>query len=397
MKKIGMMIIGVLFAFTQMVQAQQPQRAAQMHRYFQQTLIPFIEQQQAQFEKVLTPSEKSELQQIREEMATYRKQGAQMRQSMQGHFNQAAWDARKTQFDAIVAKVRKIVEAHPKAAAAYKNAVEKKIIEIKQQMPMTGKTGGQGSGRGNRMSKLDRLSDPAIGLVMDLKAMQGMMRNHPQGMRMNGRQGMHGMRNPQQGKFGPAKMYGSHHRDGMQQHMMMIMRNPEVKKQIMAYKEKNILPVIARQREAFNKVLSKKEQKIIAEARAQMKTQREKMMAMRKQGQRLNDSARLAMELSMQKQRLAVQEIMLKHYNALQKALVPVQEKMPQWRADIRKIVVNYMVEQQMKQHTQQIKTMQNKMKNKAEMMFLLMDPQHPDANLFMHSFSPNKSGYKRF
>lgn len=415
MKKIGMMIIGVLFAFTQMVQAQQPQRAAQMHRYFQQTLIPFIEQQQAQFEKVLTPSEKSELLQIREEMATYRKQGAQMRQAMQGNFNQAAWDARKAQFDAIVAKARKIVEAHPKAAAAYKNAVEKKIAEIKQQMPMAGammagRTGGQGPGMGNRMSKLDRLSDPAVGLVMDLKAMQGMMRNHPQGMmRMNGGQGMRGMRNPQQGMFGSAGMFGPQRMGGMQgnfrqgfsggmkQHMMMIMRNPEVKKQIMAYKEKNILPVIARQRAAFDKVLSKKERKIIAEARTQMKSQREEMLAMRKQGQRPDDSARLAMQVAMQKERLAVQEIMLRHYSELQKALAPVQEKMPQWRADIRKIVVNYMVDQQMKQHVQQRRAFQNKMKSKEDMMFLLMDPQQPDATMFSPLFQQNKNRFNGF
>jgi len=391
MKKVGIVILGILFATMQMVQAQQPQRFAQMHQYLQQTLIPFIEQQQAQFEKVLTPAEKTELQQIKKEMAQFRQQGAQMRQAMQGNFNQAAWDNRQAQFDAIVAKARKIVDAHPKAAAAYKSAVEKKLAEIQQQMPgmAAGGPAGRGGMRGgNHQSRLNRLSDPAVGLVMDLKAMQGMMRNHPGRMNkkggrpagMWGRQGMPGQQFQQGGFPGNQKRA-----------IMMAMRNPEVRKEIQAYKEKNVLPFVAKQRAAFDKVLTKKEKKIIANARTQMKTRQEKMMMFRQQGQRPNDSARLALQLALQKDRLAVQEIMLKHYSELQKALAPLKQKMPQWQADIRKIVVNQMIDQQMKQHAQQRKTMQKRMQNKEDMMFLLMDPQHPDATLFVPFSSQKK------
>ena len=349
------------------------------HNYFQQTVLPVLQQQQAKFEQSLTTGEKAALKEIRKEMADFRKQGAQMRKAMQGHFNQQARDARKAQFEAIVAKARKIADAHPAAAASYKKAVEKVLDQWRQRMAgMQRPMGMQGKGHAmmgkNPQAKMEKLSDPAFGLLFDATAMQNMMKQHMRGMRNPGGMAMQKGRRP--------AMHGKNAgQNAMRHEVMMAMRNPQVRAKIKAYKEQNILPVVSKQRKAFDQVLSKKEKKVIAEARAQMKAQREKMMQMRKEGVRLNDSARMAMQQRMDENRIAIRKIMLDHYGALEKAMAPLREKMPQWRTDIRKIVAEYIVEQKLKQYARTPKTAPAFLKQKGDLMFLLMDPDHPESN----------------
>ncbi len=383
MKKLGITILALLFAGMGMVNAQQPQqRNTQMRAYFQETVLPFVEQQQAKFEKALSATEKETLVNIRQEMTTFRKQGAQIRKSMQGNFNQQVWDSRKASFDAIIAKVRKIADAHPKEAEAYKKAVENEIAKWKEHMPAMaqGRMNSQGRGQGmmgkNPQSKMEKLSDPALGLLMDGKQMNSMMNHHMRGMK--GNQGMRG--NRQMGN-----MNRGH------QAMWKAMQNPEIKAKVKAYADKNIIPVISKDREAFDKVLSKKEKKVIAEARLQMQTQKAKMMQMRGNNKIvMNDSSRLAMRQQMDKNRVALRQIVLNHYGELQKYLTPLKEKMPQWRADIHNIIMPNRPQQQFKQ--KRMSPMQGKafMKDRKEMMFLLFDPQHPDNNIFMHPMKGN-------
>ncbi len=392
MKKLRLILVALLFAGWGTVQAQQPQqRNTQMRGYFQQTVLPFVEKQQAKLVQALTPAEKQELQKIREEMITFRKQGAQMRKAMQGHFNQQAWDARKARFEAIVAKARKLTEAHPQAAAAYKKAVEDELAKWREQMPARagGRMGAQGGhnmmGK-NPHAKMNKLSDPAFGLLLDARAMQSMM--HHQGMKGNG-----GMKGREMGNRGKPAYKPMERPEGFAHAVMMAMRKPEVQKKIKAYREKNILPVIEKQRKVFDNVLSKKEKKEIAEARANMKTLRDQHRQMRTGGERLSDSARLAMQQQLDKDRIAIRGIVLKHYSELQKALAPIREKMPQWRKDIRKIVAEYVVEQQMNRMGKAVNSkIQPLMKEKGEMMFLLMDPANPDNNgLFLFPGSGKK------
>jgi len=378
------MIFALLFAGTGMVNAQQPQqRKAQMHTYFQQTVLPFVEQQQAKFEQVLTTSEKETLENIRKEMAAFRKQGAQIRKSMQGHFNQQAWDSRKAQFDAIVAKARKLTDIHPKEAEAYKKAVENEMAKWKEHMPAMakGRMGnsdrGQGMMKKSQQSKMQRLRDPALGLLLDGNQMNKMMMRHQRGMRSN--QCMKG--NRQMDNMG-----------GRYQVMMKARRNPETRAKVKAYAEKNIFPVISKEREAFDKVLSKKEKKIIIDARLQMQMQKTKMMHMRANGKMaMNDSIKLAMWQQMDKNRVALRQIVLNHYSELQKQLVPIKEKMPQWRADIHNIIMPNRPQHQFKLNGMSHKPVKAFLKSRKEIMFLLFDPQHPDSNMFMHPMQHNK------
>ncbi len=351
------MIFALLFAGMGMVNAQQPQqRKAQMRNYFQQTVLPFVEQQQAKFEQVLTASEKATLKEIRQEMATFRKQGTQMRKAMQGNFNQQAWNNRKAKLDAIVAKARKLADIHPKEAEAYKKAVENEMVKWKSHMPAMAK-GRMGT---DPQQKMQRLSDPALGLLLNGSQMSNMMMHHQRGMR---------------GK----------------QAMMKAMRNPETRAKVKAYAEKNIFPVISKERETFDKVLSKREKKIIIDARLQMQAQKSKMMQMRANGKMtMNDSTMLAMWQKMDKNRVALRQIVLDHYAELQKQLAPIKEKMPQWRADIHNIITPNRLQHQFKPRGMSHMPAKAFLKSRKEIMFLLFDPQHPDSNMFMHRMHGN-------
>ncbi len=361
MKKLVIMIFALLFAGMGIVKAQQPQqKKMQMRNYFHQTILPFVEQQQAKFEQALTASEKETLENIRKEMTAFHKQGAQIRKNMQGNFNKKVWQNRKTQFDAIVAKARKLADIHPKEAEAYKKAVENEMAKWKEHMPAMAqeRMGKQNHEmmRKSRQTRMQKMSDPALGLLMDRSQMNRMMMHQPHGMK--GKQGM-----------------------------MKTMHNPEIKAKVKAYAEKNIFPVISKEREAFDKVLSKKEKKVIANARLQMQAQKAKMRQMRINGKMtMNDSTKLAMWQQMDKNRVALRQIVLNHYGELQKQLASIKEKMPQWRADIHNIIMPNMPRQQFKPKGMSRMSAKSFQKNRKDIMFLLFDPQHPNSNMFMHT-----------
>jgi hypothetical protein len=398
MKKLGIFIFALLFTGWGMVQAQQPQSGnALMRNDFQQKVLPFIQKQQARLIQALTPSEKATLQQLRKEMAQFKAQGAQMRKAMQGNFNQQAWNARKAQFDAILAKAHLLVDAHPNEAAAYKKAVRDELAGWENRMPAMGQGRMGPASHGHSMmgntpsSRFKKLSDPAMVLLMNTKDMNEMGRRSPRGMqRGNGMQGkrMQGNRNMARNQ---GNKWLANHRMGQQGAIMMAMRQPAVREKIKSYREKNVLPVIRAQREAFDKVLSKKEKKVIADARDQMQNLLSQRMQMRNQGARPSDSSRLALQQQMDKNRMAIREIMLHHYAAFQKAIAPIKEKMPQWRSDIRKIVAESVVEQQMQRMAGKFEKAHPFLKEKSGMMFLLMDPAHPDNFNYLQFFGGNK------
>jgi len=374
MKRLGIMILALLFAGMGIVKAQQPQqRNKQKKAYFQKTVLPFVEQQQAKFEKALSTSEKKTLEGIRQEFTAFRKQGSQIRKSMHGNFNRQAWTGRKQALSAIVAKARKLADAHPKEAEAYKNAIETEMVKWKAEMQSMrsgmGRQAGHGQGMRNRQHPMfQKLSDPALGLLMDGNQMHGMM--------------MH------------RAMKGNRHmgRTGGRNHGMMAMRNPEIRAKVKTYADKNIFPVISKERKAFDKVLNKREKKIIAKARQQMQTRRAKLQQMHGNDRMaMNDSVRLAIWQQMDKSRIALRKIVLDHYGELQKKLAFIRLQMPQWKQDIRNIIIQNRPNQRlshkpMGQRNPTNRHMSQKLRdNRGEIKFLLFDPQHPDSKMFLH------------
>ncbi len=381
MKKLGIMILALLFAGMGMVNAQQPQqRKAQMKAYFQKTVLPFVEQQQAKFEKALSTSEKKTLEAVRQEFAAFRKQGAQIRESMHENPNRQIWASRKAAFDAIVAKARKLTDAHPQEAEVYKKAIETEIIKWKAEMQGMfsgeGSLTGRGHGLGNRHQPMfQKLSNPVLGLLMDGNQMNGMMMHRA--MKCNRRM----------------------HRKGGRNHGMMAMRNPEIRAKVKTYADENIFPVISKEREAFDNMLSKKEKKIIANARQQMQARKAKIQQMRDNGRMaMNDSSRLAMRQQMDKNRIALRQIVLDHYGELQKKLAYIRLQIPQWRQNIHNIVMQNRPSQRLSQEPVGRRNFANRqharklLKNRGEIRFLLFDPQHPGRNMFM----PPMQGFGR-
>ncbi len=391
MKKLGFMIIVILFTGMGMVNAQQGQQGMRpMQQYMQTEVMPVVKAEQAKLEAVLSAAEKQDLAKLKEEMKAYQAQGKQIRESMNGNFNQQLWDTRKAALDAIKVKADKLVSAHPKAAKAYKEAVDKILAQMPQgRMGTRGGNQGmraKGGARGPQANMMNRLSDPAFALLIDAnhfgmnnhrvapknaqRGMRGMQRNPAMGMR--GRQGM----NRQQGMHGQNRLNGA----GRRSAGLMSMRNPQVRAKIEAYAKENIFPVLSRERTAFDAKLSNKEKKQIAAARKQWEARRA-MMQKRIQnpdfvpGQGMNDSTRMAIRLEMQKTMLPVREIALKHYTEIKDVLTQIKGQSQQWRADIRGLV---------NPGNQGMRPMHRKMTQKKHLyrngglLFLMYNPANP-------------------
>ncbi len=377
MKKLGLMILVLLFTGMGMVNAQQPQTPRKpMQQYVRTEILPVVKTEQAKLIQALTAQEKQELTKIKAEMKTFRAQGKQIRESMNGNFNQQVWDTRKAALDAIKVKADKLVAAHPKAARAYKEAVDKVLAQIPQR-PM-GVRGGQRPMRANGMSRLpkekriNRLSDPAFALLMDTENMgvngRGMNPNNGnRGLRHGGMRGQQAMRRQRM----------MNHRAGMQAGLR-VMRNPEVRAKIEAYAKENIFPVLSKERKAFDSQLNNKEKKQIAAARKQWEARRA-LMQKRMQdpnfvpGQGMNDSTRLAMRLEMEKTMLPVREIALRHYTELKSVLTQIKGQSQQWRADIRD-----MVRPQNQGPRPMNRRMANKPRRNGAILFLMYNPANP-------------------
>lgn len=383
MKKLGFMMMVLLFTGMGMVNAQQPQAPNKpMQQYVRTEILPVVKTEQAKLIQALTAQEKQELAKIKEEMKTFRAQGKQIRESMNGNFNQQVWDTRKAALDAIKVKADKLVAAHPKAARAYKEAVDKVLTQFprgpKGMQRGMGMRGGNRGIRGNGMTRqpgaqrMNRLSDPAFALLMDpeniganAKRMNSNGMNR--GMRQGGMRRQQGMRGQRMG-----------HPRGRKPAPLPALRNPEVRAKIEAYAKDNIFPVLSKERTAFDAKLSGKEKKQIAAARKQWEARRAMMQKRRQDphfvpGQGVNDSTRLAMRLEMEKTMLPVREIALKHYTELKSVLAQIKGQSQQWRADIRGLV-----RPQHQGPGPMNRKMADKPRRNGAILFLMYNPANP-------------------
>ncbi len=427
MKKFGMLIVVLIFAGTQMVIAQQQtpppqqqqQKPAPVREYIQKNVVPVVKQEQGKFIAVLTSSEKQELTKIQKEFKDLRSgnmgPGTGM---MQNH---------RAEVQNLLDQVKKITDAHPKASTAYKNAIEamktKWTTNIKSIRDKNTMGYGRAMNRNNRgpAFAIDRLSDPAFGLLFDAHnfAMMprmgygnygpGRMNKQPMGkgmmcdygrMNRNSRYHRMGMMNREfghqrgYGKFGMQERYQMHARPGMMRAM-----NPEVKKEMLAYAQKNIFPVLNKERTAFDKVLKSSEKrdikntrKNIADIKAEMKKYREERAKV--PGQKMNDSTRMAMRLNLEKNMIVVREIALRHYGQLHATLDNLKQYLPKWKKGISQIIFKQMRNKDFGRpmgaaHVRMIPpkgrmmSFHGKHRMMSDVRFLLYDPAHPDEHFF--------------
>lgn len=400
-KKTGIVFLMLLFAGMQMVNAQPQQRNnPQQMSFIKSTVLPFIQKQQEQFIKVLTPKEKATLNKAKNELKAFRAQGKQIRESMNGKFNQQLWNTRKAQYQKILSQVEAIVKAHPKAAKAYTTAMEKQEAIWIQNMPMRGNANGMKMKKGmaNRPNNMfSKLNNPAFALIMDTNNIQAMMKRpnrSGQRMKMQGKRGIRkngncnpkGMKNMRNNKMG-----NKHH----QMMMMKLMKNPSIRKEVLYYVKNNVVPTVIKERNNFEKDLSSRERKELNNARNSLKTIEEKIISIKEKaaltGNKPAGNELLSLNIEKQKNIIVVEEIALKHYAKLASVIDNIKINIPKWKNDVRKIVMANMPMQQKRMvgqkgnHPFRNQMMMKKNSAKSMIRFLLFDPENPQGFMFAH------------
>ncbi|MBE0650207.1 MAG: DUF5320 domain-containing protein [Bacteroidales bacterium] len=439
MKKLGMLIVVLIFAGTQFVMAQpqnpqppqQPQQVSPVREYIQKNVLPVVEKEQSKLMAALTAEEKQELTKIKDQFKDLRPgpmgaPGAGMR----GNFERPMMRNDRAEVHGLLDQAQKIADAHPKAAAAYKDAIEAMMEKWTKDINAIRDENAPGYGRGmNRNNKtpfiLDRLSDPAFGLMFngDLFPM-----NMKPGMRPGMGYGNYGRRGTFNGPMYGGMMcdygrmgrnmgyrhqgmgrdfgrgcydcYGMNDRYAMHRNFGGMMRamNPETKKEVLAYAEKNIFPVLNEEREAFDKVLKNSEKKEIENARkniADLRGQMKKYWENKPAGPGRGDSTRLALRIRMEKNMLALNEIVLNHFTELHANLDNLKEHMPTWREGMREVVFQNMKKEgfdcPMRHGYGRMMNRGGRMMNfngnhrmiTPGIRFLLYDPAHPGEHFF--------------
>lgn len=435
MKKLGMLIVVLIFAGTQFVMAQpqnpqppqQPQQVSPVRDYIQKNVLPVVKQAQSKFIAALSPAEKEELTKIQEKLKDLRP--GPMGAPGAGMGNRPMMQNHRGEMRNLMDQVKKIADAHPKAAEVYKEAIDANKAKWTKDIQAIREKNAMGYGRnGNNRNPfiLDRLSDPAFGLMFNGNLFpMGMKPGMGPGMRPGGGRGMgngnfgrNGAFNGQMGgrmggnmgycqtgmvrNFGSRGFYGhGMYNRQMQRRPGMMMRamNPEVKKALLAYAQKNIFPELNKQREAFDKVLKNSEKKDIENVRkniADLRAQRENNWKNRSNGQpRPGDSVRLAHRVQMEKNLLVLNEIVLNHFSELHASLKNLREDMPKWREEMHQIAFQNMKEgnfgrpmgsgygRMMAQRGRMMGFHRNHKIMTPGMRFLLYDPAHPGEHFF--------------
>lgn len=399
MKKLGILILVLVISGAGMVMAQQqqPQNKEPVRQYIQKNVLPVIKQEQGIFINSFSNKEKQKLAEIKSELKTFRAQGQKVHSGMKGNFNPQIMQARKKAYNAIMAKVKILIAAHPKASAAYKTAIEAQETKWEQDirairnknMNFRGHRQGMGRNQQNTPFMLNRMSNPAFGLLVDVNNFQMngrmMMRFCTNWRRDMHRQNM-GMWGYRSGMNGRMYAYRERMNRERRHYMMMELRNPAVRKKILVYARKNIFPVLSQERIAFDNMLRNSEKRDIEVVRKRLAEVRLQLQHLRKnkgmsRGQVINDSTRMALRLEIQKSLITVQQIALRHYSELQAYLKKININRPKWKAGIHGILG-----QNMKGNNRGEREafMKSRKLFSSGVRFLLYDPAHPDENMIM-------------
>jgi hypothetical protein len=244
-----------------------------------------------------------------------------------------------------------IADAHPKEKEHFQKTMDDNKDKWISDIAAIREKAAAGNGRGRSGQSgpmFDHFSDPGWLLLWDIdrKNFQQMARMgkgpgmHGHGMGRGNGQGRHGMGNCEGGRQGG----GMGMKNGMGPNQNM---NPELKAEIREYARQNIIPVIAKERKAFDKNLNDTEKEQIALAQGKRKARRIMFNEWYKSenfepGARRDDPNFDMMREDMQKSMQEVKSIAAAHSSEIEKAMGDIRSYARVWASEIRAIADKY-------------------------------------------------------
>jgi len=334
---------------------------AEVKQYFDNIIFPSLEKQQTLYIKKLSDSEKAELNILKENISERRKEFSGKR-SENNNKSGAKKMKRPIRYE-MQSEINKITDAHPKLNESYKKFVEQNMIKWTTEIkavhdknniePMRNKEDHTGAD-----VFFERASNPDWLLLWD-----------PSNPRV-----AHSM-TKRHADYNKNKKRGSRERN----------RNPQLRAEIKAFAVENIVPVIAEERTAFDKVLNVDEKEIIETARQKIEVRKimfknwyesEDFVA----GKRAKDPNFDNMRKDMQNSMAEVREIAIAHSTEIREYTSNIRSHADEWEKEITTIAEanNQDAEDVMRMTRQRIR------KFNTPVAFLLFNPdKSEEADFF--------------
>ncbi|RLD44226.1 MAG: hypothetical protein DRI89_03515 [Bacteroidetes bacterium] len=358
MKKSGIVILLVAFvgmSLTMAQQGRQQQNDTEMKAYFEKNILPVVEAEQKNFYKALSTDEIKKLEELKGQMKTRMNRTGKGNGSGNGNGNGRGGQQQGRQaFQSLFTEASKIADAHPKEKKHFQKTMDDNKDKWMQDLTKICEENNPGGGRGhyaNNSPMFDHFSDPGWLLLWDKdrKNFQQMARMGRKGSAMHG-SGMGKGNGQGKGRHGDGNGEGGGHGNGigMQNGMGPNQNiNPELRAEIRDYAQKNIIPVISKERKAFDSILNDTEKDQIALAQGKRKARRIMFREWYKSedfdpGARRDDPNFDMMREDMQKSMKEVRAIAATHDSEIEKSMDNIDAYSKVWASKIKTITDKY-------------------------------------------------------
>ena len=348
MKKLGITLLLIALggmALTMAQPSKQGQANPEIKKYFTENILPVVESEQQNFYKALSEDEMKKIEELKVQLDSQMagmgkgKSRGNRQGNRQGN-KQGGQQQGRAMMQTFLDEANTIADAHPKQKKHFEKTMDDNKDKWLQDLTKIREENNLGGGRGRSADGgpiFDHLKNPGWLLLWDKdqKNFQQMAR-----MGKSKGQGMHGNGNCEGGKHGN----GMGMKNGMGPNQNM---NPELSAEIRAYAEKNIIPVIAKERKDFDSNLSATEKKQIALAQGKRKARRIMFREWYKSedfeaGARRDDPNFDMMREDMQKSMEEIRVIASNHSTQIESSITNIRPYSKVWEPEIKAIAAKY-------------------------------------------------------
>lgn len=318
----------------------------EMKSYFEETINPFLLEQQTKYIEQLSDEEKIFIESLKQ-----RKNEHKMR-SKSNNGKETSKDFKENRN-----KIDEIVEAHPDLNRNYENAIVKETKIWENELQKIHDRLGIETGEKYRSDTrhkvfFERISEPQALLMWS----ENNVRNHRRGMR---------------NKSGNGEKSKA--------------KRKELRAEVKDYFIDEIAPVIYNERKEFESQLSDDEKKIIDDARQKMEVRKAMFRSWYESedfepGKRARDPNFDNMRDDMRSSMKKVNDIAEIHKEELKKIFDGMKDNKSKWTSDIRNIAQSYSVEPRETIHSSSMKYK----KFLSPIRFLMIDPENDQKNMFV-------------